>query len=163
MNKTAVVVGASRGIGRAIVEQLAAIDGMFVHALSRDREKMNNTFGHLKNVKCHPFDLSSNVRQQASEIFASVGSIDLLINNAGKLVNKPFTSLTHDDIEGCYQTNVIGVMETVQAAIEYISDFIHPDRHDTIGRIKDIAAGAVFIAAVSAAIGAMVIYIPKIF
>jgi len=121
MNKTAVVVGASRGIGRAIVEQLAAIDGMFVHALSRDREKMNNTFGHLKNVKCHPFDLSSNVRQQASEIFASVGSIDLLINNAGKLVNKPFTSLTHDDIEGCYQTNVIGVMETVQAAVEYIS------------------------------------------
>ncbi len=122
MNKTAVVVGASRGIGRSIVEQFATIDGMFVHALSRDLEKMNSAFVHLKNVKCHPFDLSINVRQQASEIFRTVGSIDFLINNAGRLINKPFTSLSHDDIEGCYQTNVIGVMETVQAAVTHISD-----------------------------------------
>jgi diacylglycerol kinase (ATP) len=68
--------------------------------------------------------------------------------------------------EWLFQIVFIGLvmsLEGMNTAIEYISDFIHPDRHDTIGRIKDIAAGAVFIAAVSAAIGAMVIYIPKIF
>lgn len=54
-------------------------------------------------------------------------------------------------------------LEGMNTAVEYISDFIHPDRHDSIGRIKDIAAGAVFIAAVSASIAALVIYIPKIF
>jgi NAD(P)-dependent dehydrogenase (short-subunit alcohol dehydrogenase family) len=39
------------------------------------------------------------------------------VNNAGKLVNKAFTDLSHEDIQLCYQVNVIGVMETVQAAL----------------------------------------------
>lgn len=54
-------------------------------------------------------------------------------------------------------------LEGINTAIECLSDFIHPDRHDSIGRIKDIAAGAVFIAAVSATIAAIIIYFPKIF
>lgn len=53
-------------------------------------------------------------------------------------------------------------LEGMNTAVEYISDFIHPDRHESIGRIKDIAAGAVFIAAVTAVIAALIIYIPKI-
>nr|WP_321234083.1 diacylglycerol kinase family protein [uncultured Psychroserpens sp.] len=68
--------------------------------------------------------------------------------------------------EWLFQIAFIGLvmsMEGMNTAIEYISDFIHPDRHETIGKIKDIAAGAVFIAAVSAAIAALVIYIPKLF
>jgi len=55
---------------------------------------------------------------------------------------------------------VIG-LEGVNTAIEYLSDFIHPDLHSSIGRIKDISAGAVFIAAVSAFVAALIIYIPK--
>lgn len=54
-------------------------------------------------------------------------------------------------------------LEGVNTAIEYMSDFIHPDRHTSIGRIKDIAAGAVFIGAVCAVIAAMIIYLPKMF
>lgn len=53
-------------------------------------------------------------------------------------------------------------LEGMNTAVEYISDFIHPDRHESIGRIKDIAAGAVFIAAITAAVAALIIYIPKI-
>ncbi|OUR97714.1 diacylglycerol kinase [Flavobacteriales bacterium 33_180_T64] len=68
--------------------------------------------------------------------------------------------------EWLFQIAFIGLvmsLEGVNTAIEYISDFIHPERHESIGRIKDIAAGAVFIAAISAAAAAMVIYLPKIF
>jgi len=68
--------------------------------------------------------------------------------------------------EWLFQIAFIGLvmsLEGMNTAVEYISDFIHPDRHETIGKIKDIAAGAVFIAAISAAIAALVIYIPKIF
>ncbi|WP_299336380.1 diacylglycerol kinase [uncultured Psychroserpens sp.] len=68
--------------------------------------------------------------------------------------------------EWLFQIAFIGLvmsMEGVNTAIEYIADFVHPDRHDSIGKIKDIAAGAVFIAAISAAVAALVIYIPKIF
>lgn len=53
-------------------------------------------------------------------------------------------------------------LEGVNTAIEYIADFVHPELHSSIGRIKDISAGAVFIAAISAFIVALIIYIPKI-
>ena len=54
-------------------------------------------------------------------------------------------------------------IEGINTAIEYIADFIHPEHHHKIGRIKDIAAGAVFIAAIAAVIVALIIYYPKLF
>lgn len=54
-------------------------------------------------------------------------------------------------------------IEGINTAIEYIADFVHPEHHEKIGRIKDIAAGAVFIAAVATAIVAVIIYYPKLF
>ena len=54
-------------------------------------------------------------------------------------------------------------LEGVNTAIEEIANFIHPDRHEKIGLIKDIAAGAVFIASVFASIIGFIIYFPKIF
>ena len=54
-------------------------------------------------------------------------------------------------------------VEGLNTAVEKIADFIHPEFHNRIGFIKDIAAGAVLFAAFSAiAIGSL-IYIPKIF
>ena len=53
--------------------------------------------------------------------------------------------------------------EGVNTAIEAIADFIHPEHHEKIGLIKDIAAGAVFIAAVFTSIIGLIIYIPKVF
>ncbi len=115
--KTIVVVGASRGIGRAMVEQLAANPNHTVLALSRNTKAMEE-FSELENVICHPFDLESgHLRQVAEGIFAEVESIDILINNAGKLINKPFAELSHDEISSCYQVNTIGVMHTVQAVL----------------------------------------------
>ena len=54
-------------------------------------------------------------------------------------------------------------LEGVNTAIEYLADFIHPDLHASIGRIKDIAAGAVFIASIAALIAAIIIYFPRLF
>lgn len=65
--------------------------------------------------------------------------------------------------EWLVQTLAIGLVlgvEGLNTAVEKIADFIHPDYHERIGFIKDIAAGAVFFAAMTAiAIGA-IIYIP---
>ena len=68
--------------------------------------------------------------------------------------------------EWLFQIAFIGLvmsLEGVNTAIEYIADFIHPDLHASIGRIKDIAAGAVFIAATASVIAGLVIYLPKLF
>jgi len=116
-NKTIVVVGASRGIGKAIVEKLAANSENTIFALSRNLKGMED-FSRFSNVKSFAFDLESNtVRATASSIFSELQNIDILINNAGKLINKPFLDLTSNDLSSCYQVNVLGVMETVQAAL----------------------------------------------
>lgn len=53
-------------------------------------------------------------------------------------------------------------VEGINTAIEEIADFMHPERHQKIGFIKDIAAGAVFIASVFTVIIGLIIYLPKI-
>jgi short-subunit dehydrogenase len=117
MHKTIVIVGASRGIGKAIVENLSQNSNYTIYALSRNLEAMSE-FNTFKNVKTISFDLDGiDVRKNAETIFTSIPQIDILINNAGKLVNKPFLELNNKDLSSSYQVNVIGVMETVQAAI----------------------------------------------
>lgn len=66
--------------------------------------------------------------------------------------------------EWILQTLSIGLvlsMEGMNTAAEEIADFVHPDFHNKIGFIKDVAAGAVFFAAVTAIIVGGIIYIPK--
>jgi diacylglycerol kinase (ATP) len=53
-------------------------------------------------------------------------------------------------------------LEAINTSIENLLDFIHPEQHKTIGKIKDISAGAVLIAATTALCIGLIIYIPKI-
>lgn len=118
MNKSIVVVGASRGIGKSIVDLLAKDPFNRILAISRNVSMMESQFSEYPNVTCAGADLSAkNVRASFEHLFAPLERIDILINNAGMLVNKPFDQLTRTDFEHCYNVNVIGVMETVQAAL----------------------------------------------
>jgi diacylglycerol kinase (ATP) len=54
-------------------------------------------------------------------------------------------------------------IEGLNTAVEKIADFIHPDYHERIGFIKDIAAGAVFFAALTAIAVGCIIYFPYLF
>lgn len=56
---------------------------------------------------------------------------------------------------------LILVAESLNTGIEKLADFVHPDFHKEIGRIKDISAGAAFFAAIFAVIIGLIIYIPK--
>jgi diacylglycerol kinase (ATP) len=65
--------------------------------------------------------------------------------------------------EWLFQTFAIGLVlsiEGLNTAIEKVADFIHPDYHERIGFIKDIAAGSVFFAAITAIIIGLIIYVP---
>jgi short-subunit dehydrogenase len=117
MPKIIVVVGASRGIGAEMVKILGQNANFEILALSRDISKMQDLYKGFSNVKCFPFNLSFNVHEQLKEILKNYSQIDILINNAGWLVNKTFTSLTHDDFLNSYQINTIGIMETVQVIV----------------------------------------------
>ncbi|WP_378175653.1 diacylglycerol kinase [Aquimarina sp. SS2-1] len=68
--------------------------------------------------------------------------------------------------EWILQTFAIGLVMSIEGlntTIEAIADFIHPDFHNKIGFIKDIAAGAVFIAAITAVVIGCIIYLPYLF
>ena len=125
-SKTIVVVGASRGIGKAIVNQLAENKEFRIIAMARTIENLKLHFKHLSNVVCLEIDLNStdlisNLKSQFNEIT----KIDVLINNAGYLVNKPFPEITPEDFTTSYQINVIGVMQTVQALIPKMRSGAH--------------------------------------
>ena len=61
-----------------------------------------------------------------------------------------------------FSIGLIMSLEGLNTAVEEIADFIHPEFHNKIGLIKDLAAGAVFIAAITATIVGLIIYVPKI-
>lgn len=66
--------------------------------------------------------------------------------------------------EWMFQVFAIGLvlgLEGLNSAIEEVADFVHPNFHAKIGLIKDIAAGSVFFAAITAVIIGCIIYIPK--
>jgi short-subunit dehydrogenase len=113
MSKHIVVIGASRGIGASLVKQYAQNPDHIVYAFARNIDRMNSLFKE-KNVQCFQLDLTSNIKEQFDQISAKLPLIDVLIENAGFLVNKPFPELSHEDIVSSYQVNVIGVMENIQ-------------------------------------------------
>ena len=117
--KNIVVVGTSRGIGKALVQLFANNPDNHVLALGRNTEEMNQAFGELNNVTCHFLDLNStSVESDCDKIFGDINQIDVLVNNAGYLVNKPFPEITSEDLTKSYQVNVIGVIQTVQSAVK---------------------------------------------
>jgi diacylglycerol kinase (ATP) len=66
--------------------------------------------------------------------------------------------------EWLFQTLAIGLVMSIEGlntAIEKIADFIHPNYHERIGFIKDISAGAVLFAAITAITIGLIIYTPK--
>lgn len=68
--------------------------------------------------------------------------------------------------EWLFQTFAIGLVMSIEGlntAVEKMADFIHPNYHERIGFIKDIAAGAVFFAALTAIAIGLIIYIPIFF
>ena len=70
-----------------------------------------------------------------------------------------------DKYEWMFQIFAFGLVlsiEGLNTAIEKVADFIHPDYHERIGFIKDIAAGAVFFAALTAISIGLFIYLPRL-
>ena len=104
--KTLLVTGASRGVGFEICKKASA-DGHRSIALSRNISPLKG----IPNV--YPFSvdltLESEVVDFIKEISNSFKSIDILINNAGCLINKPFLEISSSDFEAVFKVNIFAV------------------------------------------------------
>jgi 3-oxoacyl-[acyl-carrier protein] reductase len=112
-----VITGASNGIGYSTGLAMASRGEHAIVALSRDIEKLNQLRDAVKEKqlpgKIHPVraDLATaaGLEEAASEISKVFDRVDILINNAGLLVKKPFSELRREDWEAIYAVNVFGV------------------------------------------------------
>ncbi len=116
-----VITGASKGIGYETAKLLASNPDNSVVAIARDKELLNR----LKET-CVPsaslipvcFDLSGDYNKFENElgplIFNHMEKVDVLINNAGYLVNKSFADMDSCDVEEIFQVNVFGVMSLIK-------------------------------------------------
>lgn len=121
-SKTVLIIGASRGIGRELVLNFSKVASFKIIALSRNLEMMKNSFDAEK-VDTYAFDLESPTRkEELSAILSNYKQLDFVINNAGRLVNKPFLELTKEDIRSCYEVNVMSVMECTQVIVPKMQD-----------------------------------------
>jgi diacylglycerol kinase len=70
--------------------------------------------------------------------------------------------MTSEWIAIIFCIGLVIALEMINTAIENIADFVSPERHAMIKKIKDLSAGAVFIGAIASAIIGLIIFLPKI-
>ena len=133
--KNVVITGTSRGIGFELAKQFAE-SGHKVLALSRNTKPLSD-FNH-KNITVISVDLSVNSDLQKVTDFIKNDwkHVDVLINNAGKLINKPFTDLSSDDFLEVYKVNVFAVAELTKLMIPFMEKGSHVVTVSSMGGIQ---------------------------
>lgn len=120
--KTAVVTGATRGIGKAIALALAR-EGADVLVHGRDAEAGRRVCGEIaaldRRAEWHAADLSGTVAAARSVVAAALtafGRVDLLVNNAGLFQRKPALELDEAEWDRLLDTNLKAAFFCAQAA-----------------------------------------------
>ena len=133
--KNVIITGTSRGIGFELAKQFAK-KGDNVLALSRNTKPLDN-FNH-KNIKTISVDISNNsdINKAVNYIKTNWKHVDILINNAGKLINKPFTDLTSEDFIEVYKVNVFAVAELTKNIIPFLQKGSHVITISSMGGIQ---------------------------
>ncbi|MEN8887136.1 MAG: SDR family oxidoreductase [Winogradskyella sp.] len=135
MSKNIIITGTSRGIGFELVH-LFANQGHNVLALSRNAAPVANL--HFDNITSFAFDLCNQNDYNKVEDFikAEWKHVDVLINNAGMLLNKPFAETTFNDFSKVYETNVFGVSEMTRRVLPFMKSDSHVVTISSMGGIQ---------------------------
>lgn len=133
--KNIVITGTSRGIGFELA-QLFANQGHTVLALSRNTKPL--ALVNHANITALSVDLSdeNDLKKAVDFISTEWKKVDILINNAGKLINKPFEQLTTKDFEEVYQVNVFAVAELTKNLIPFMQQGSHVVTVSSMGGIQ---------------------------
>ena len=135
MAKNIIITGTSRGIGFELVK-LFANAGHNVLALSRLEANIKAL--KLNNVSSFSFDLKDTNAYTLVEEFIKDHwqNVDILINNAGALINKPFAETAIQDFEHVYKTNVFGVAELTRRVLPFMQSGSHVVAISSMGGVQ---------------------------
>ena len=133
--RNVVITGTSRGIGFELAKMFAN-NGHKVLAISRNIEPLS-VLNH-KNISIISVDISksTDLEKVTNFIKNKWKQVDILIHNAGKLINKPFTDLTPDDFLEVYKVNVFGVAELTKNLIPFLQKGSHVVTISSMGGIQ---------------------------
>lgn len=132
--KNIIITGTSRGIGYELA-LLFANAGHNVLAISRKTPK---ALIEHSNISCLSVDLSleSDLEKVESFLSQTWKNVDILIHNAGNLVNKPFSQTTQTDFENVYKVNVFGVANLTRVCLPYLKSGSHVVSISSMGGIQ---------------------------
>ena len=151
--KNVIITGTSRGIGFELALQFAK-KGYQVLALSRKTPQLlkENT-----NITCISIDIAIENEMKEIDKFITTTwrKVDIIINNAGCLINKPFSQLTQSDFERVYKVNVFGVANLIKTCLPYLQKGSHVVSISSMGGIQGSSKFA-GLAAYSSSKGALI-------
>ena len=140
--KIAIVTGGSRGIGRAIVERLAA-DGADVTFFYRDNRAAADEVcavlaaaGHKANAEQLDVRDSAACAAAVERVADRCGRIDILVNNAGLTRDNPLAAFDDADVADVLATNVTGTFNMARAVVPYMTS----QRAGAIVNLSSVAA-----------------------
>jgi 3-oxoacyl-[acyl-carrier protein] reductase len=113
------ITGVSRGIGKALLQKFIENGAEHVFGISRNASKLlENQKFNQPNLHLIDFDADTDEPEAIYDVLnAKVNKIDILINNAGLLVNKPFQDISNEEIQSVYNVNVIFPFRLTQAVL----------------------------------------------
>ncbi|MCF8218918.1 MAG: SDR family oxidoreductase [Bacteroidales bacterium] len=127
-----IITGASRGIGYELVKWFAREGKHNILALSRSKSKLQELQREATNegksrVFILPFDLvNGNFRDELLPfVNAHLPKVDVLINNAGKLINKRIEDTSDDEFDAQFNVNIKGPFKIVRALYEHFAENAH--------------------------------------
>ena len=125
--KNIVITGASSGIGKATAI-LMAREGHQVIATSRHIEKLNPLIEETSSIGCpiFPEELNINKNDEVDQCFARLferfGSVDVLVNNAGYGLKGSIHSITSEQLQEQFNTNLFAAVSTMKAVLPSMID-----------------------------------------
>jgi NADP-dependent 3-hydroxy acid dehydrogenase YdfG len=114
--QTAIITGASGGIGAGLVERFLE-EGYNVVATSRDATRKLTASGSLVLVD-GDIGKAANRCSGGRSSNRQLWTVDVLVNNAGIFLNKPFTDFTTEDFEALVSTNLLGFFYITQRTVK---------------------------------------------
>src|SRR6266446_6519368 len=124
--KVALVTGGSRGIGAAIAKRLAAEGASVAITYSKGADAAASVVKAIEGVGGKAIAIQADaadaeaVKGAVEKAVATFGRLDVLVNNAGTAIPKPFEETTLEEMDRVIDINIRGVFVATQAALKHM-------------------------------------------
>lgn len=126
--KTAIVTGASRGIGRVVALKLASLGAKVAVNYVHNADKANEVVQTITSQGGSAIAIQADIARVAEieKLFTGTikqfGKVDILINNAGRILYKAIKDVTEEEFDTLFAVNVKGTYFSMQQAMKYMED-----------------------------------------